>query len=55
MKRALHELRVNGPPLRGGYTYSDTSSGAYINGKNAGGGFGGSGRSFSTGVRGELS
>jgi hypothetical protein len=55
MKRAENELRVNGPRLRGGYTYSDTSSGAYINGKNAGSGFGGSGRSFTAGVRGELS
>ncbi len=55
MKRAQHELRVNGPPLRGGYSYSDTSSGAYINGRQAGSGFGGSGRSFTAGVRGELS
>ena len=55
MKRAEHELRVNGPPLRGGYTYSDTSSGAYINGRQAGSGFGGSSRSFTAGVRGELS
>ena len=55
MKRAENELRVNGPRLRGGYTYSDTSSGAYINGKNAGSGFGGSGRSFTAGVLGELS
>jgi hypothetical protein len=55
MKRAQHELRVNGPPLRGGYSYSDTSSGAYINGRQAGSGFAGSGRSFSAGVRGELS
>ena len=55
MKRAQHELRVNGPPLRGGYSYSDTSSGAYLNGKQAGSGFGGAGRSFAAGIRGELS
>lgn len=54
MKRAQHELRVNGPSLRGGYSYSDTSSGAYINGKQAGNGFGGAGRSFGAGIRGEL-
>ncbi|CAB4368242.1 MAG: DUF2786 domain-containing protein [Actinobacteria bacterium] len=55
MKRAQHELRVNGPPLRGGYSYSDTSSGAYLTGKQAGSGFGGAGRSFAAGIRGELS
>ena len=55
MKRAQRELRVNGPPLRGGYSYSDTSSGAYLNGKQAGSGFGGAGRSFAAGIRGELS
>jgi hypothetical protein len=54
MKRAQHELRVNGPPLRGGYSYSDTSSGAYKTGKQAGSGFGGAGRSFVAGIRGEL-
>jgi hypothetical protein len=54
MKRAQHELRVKGPSLRGVYSYSDTSSGAYKNGKQAGSGFGGAGRSFGAGIRGEL-
>ena len=54
MKRAQHELRVSGPPLRGGYSYSDTSSSAYKTGKRAGSGFGGAGRSFGAGIRGEL-
>lgn len=54
MKRAQHELRINGPPLRGGYSYSDTSSGAHKTGRQAGSRFGGAGRSFSAGIRGEL-
>ena len=55
MKRAEHELRVKGPPLRGGYSYADTSSGAYASGQQAGRGFSTGGRSFTAGVRGELS
>lgn len=55
MKRANDELRTNGPPLRGGYSYADTSSGAYSSGHKAGRGFSSGGRSFTSGVRGELS
>ena len=54
MKRAEHELRTNGPRLRGGYSYADTSSGAYASGHNAGRTFSTGGRSFTSGVRGEL-
>lgn len=54
MARAQHEMRSSAPPLRGGYTYSDTSSHAYASGKDAGRGFTTSGRSFTSGVRGEL-
>ena len=53
-KRAEREMRTYGPPLRGGYTYSDTSSGAYANGQSAGRGFVTGGRSFTSGVRGEI-
>lgn len=52
--RAEREMRTYGPPLRGGYTYSDTSSGAYASGQSAGRGFAAGGRSFTSGVRGEL-
>jgi hypothetical protein len=54
MKRAEDTMYVFAPPLRGGTYYSDTSSGAHASGKNAGRGFGASGRSFTSGVRGEL-
>ncbi len=54
MKRAQDELRLNGPRLTGGYSYSDSSSGAYSSGHSAGRGFSSGGRSFTSGVRGEL-
>ena len=54
MTRARDEMRASAPPLRGGYTYSDTSSSAYSSGKSAGRGFTTGGRSFTSGVRGEL-
>ena len=53
-ERAAHELRINGPRLRGGYSYADTTSGAYASGQQAGRGFSTGGRSFTSGVRGEL-
>ena len=53
-ERAAHELRINGPRLRGGYSYADTTSGAYASGQRAGRGFSTGGRSFTSGVRGEL-
>lgn len=54
MKRADHEMRTNGPPLRGGYSYADTTTSAFASGQSAGRGFAVGGRSFSSGVRGEL-
>jgi hypothetical protein len=54
MKRAEHEMRTNGPPLRGGYSYADTTTSAFASGQSAGRGFAVGGRSFSSGVRGEL-
>ncbi|MEY3805929.1 MAG: hypothetical protein RIR69_741 [Actinomycetota bacterium] len=54
MTRARDEMRASAPPLRGGYTYSDTSSSAYNSGKDAGRGFTTGNRSFTRGVRGEL-
>ena len=54
MKRATDTMYASAPPLRGGTYYSDTSSGAHASGRNAGRGFGASGRSFTSGVRGEL-
>ena len=53
-RRAEHELRTMGPSLRGGHSYTDSSSGAYASGKAAGRGFVTGGRSFTSGVRGEL-
>jgi hypothetical protein len=52
--RAQKEMRATAPPLRGTYTYVDTAQGAYKKGKEAGQRFGASGRTFSSGVRGEL-
>jgi hypothetical protein len=52
--RARNELRRQGPPLRGGYVYADTSSSAYTSGQRAGRGFATGGRSFTSGIRGEL-
>lgn len=54
MTRARNEMHTTAPPLRGGYTYSDTSSQAYSSGKSAGRGFTTGSRSFTSGVRGEL-
>lgn len=54
MTRAKNELRVHGPPLRGGYSYVDTSHSAYASGQSAGRGFSNGSRSFTSGVRGEL-
>lgn len=54
MARAVDEMRSKAPPLRGGYTYSDTSSQAYASGKSAGRSFTTGSRSFTSGVRGEL-
>ncbi len=52
--RAEQEMRATAPPLRGGYSYVDTSARAYQRGKETGRQFGVPGRSFTTGVRGEL-
>lgn len=52
--RADHEMRTNGPPLSGGYTYVDTRSGAYTSGRAAGSSFNTGNRSFTRGIRGEL-
>lgn len=54
MKRAEREMRATAPPLSGGRSYTDTSSGAYASGQAAGRGFSSGGRSFTSGVRGEL-
>lgn len=53
-KRAERELRTYGPPLRMSYSYADESSGSYASGHAAGSSFGAPGRSFGSGVRGEL-
>ena len=54
MKRAQREMRATAPPLTGSRSYTDTSSGAYASGRAAGRGFSTGGRSFTSGVRGEL-
>jgi hypothetical protein len=54
MTRARDEMRASAPPLRGGYSYADTSSNAYSSGKSAGQGFSTGSRSFTSGVKGEL-
>lgn len=54
MNRAKEELRVNGPRLRRTYSYADTSTSAYSSGHSAGRGFSPGGRSFTSGVRGEI-
>lgn len=54
MTRATNEMRASAPPLRGGHTWSDTSSQAYNSGKSAGRSFSTGARSFTSGVRGEL-
>lgn len=53
-KRADQEMRSVAPPLSSGRSYADSSSGAYANGRAAGRGFSTGGRSFTSGVRGEL-
>lgn len=55
MRRAERELRSKGPPLRTTYSTIDPSSSAYSDGVSAGRGFSVGGRSFGSGVRGELS
>lgn len=54
MDRATREMRATAPPLSGSRSYTDTSSGAYASGHAAGKGFSTGGRSFTSGVRGEL-
>ena len=54
MTRARNEMRTSAPPLRGGYSYADTSTHAYTSGKRAGQGFSTGSRSFTSGVKGEL-
>jgi len=53
-KRADKEMRSVAPPLTTGRSYTDSSSGAYANGRAAGRGFSSGGRSFTSGVRGEI-
>lgn len=53
-KRADREMRSVAPRLSSGRTYTDSSSGAFANGHAAGKGFSSGGRSFTSGVRGEL-
>lgn len=53
-KRADREMRNIAPPLSSGRSYADSSSGAFANGREAGRGFSSGGRSFTSGVRGEL-
>ena len=47
-------VRAHGIELSGGTTWTDTSSSAFGAGHSAGRSFGGSGRSFGSGVRGEI-
>lgn len=53
-KHADREMRAVAPSLSKGYSYTDSSSGAFANGHAAGRGFSSGGRSFTSGVRGEL-
>lgn len=52
--RAEQEMRITAPPLRKTYSYSNAASGDYEKGRATGRRFGSSGRSFTSGVRGEL-
>lgn len=52
--RALKELRTYGPPLRNLYSYAAGSASSFASGVSAGRSFGASGRSFGSGVRGEI-
>jgi len=47
-------LRTHGIHLAGGTTWADTTSSSFGAGQSAGRSFGGSGRSFTSGVRGEI-
>lgn len=53
-RRAEEHIRLHGPPLRGRYSYVDDSAMSYGAGLAAGRSFGAAGRSFTSGVRGEL-
>lgn len=53
-QRAEREMRASGPPLRTVYSYGDAASSAYTSGVAAGRSFGTGGRSFTSGVKGEL-
>lgn len=52
--RARAEMRASGVRVRGGKTWVDTSSAAHRSGRRAGRGFASSGRSFTSGVMGEI-
>ena len=53
-QRARAEMRASGVRLRGGTSWVDASSSAWNDGRSAGRGFGAAGRSFSSGVFGEI-
>lgn len=53
-RRAEREMRTYGPSLRRSYSYHDESASSYASGRAAGASFGASGRSFGSGVRGEI-
>jgi hypothetical protein len=53
-RRAEREMRTFGPSLRRTYSYHDESASSYASGRAAGASFGASGRSFGSGVRGEI-
>lgn len=55
MKRAENEMRASAPALRTTYSRYDAGSEAYRRGRHAGRSFPTAGRSFTNGVRGELS
>lgn len=52
--RARAEMRASGVRLRSGMSWVDSSSNAWRDGRSAGRGFGASGRSFTSGVYGEI-
>jgi hypothetical protein len=54
LTRAEDELRATGPRLRGTWTWADTASGAFADGERTGRTLSARDRSFSSGVRGEL-
>lgn len=53
-QRARAEMRASGVRLRSGTSWVDSSSNAWHEGRSAGRGFGASGRSFTSGVFGEI-